>query len=524
MTGILGKALRLIKGETPATTLLDLFEQQVRSHPENIAFIYKNEQLSFRQLNEKANQLANFLRHEGVREETLVPLFIDRSMEMMIGILGILKAGGAFVPIDPNYPHQRVQFILEDIGTNLIVTNIEGKSKLLAVATKLNLVSLDGDRDRIAQFPSKNLANKVRPDQLAYVIYTSGSTGNPKGVMVEHKSIFSYLVNSRDRFIIKGQNSSGTFIHIPYSFDASLKSIFTSLVSGKLAVISSKPSPLVFEDSNLHKYAPYDFIQLTPAHLDFFYAEFKSRFNKAITGKISIGGEALYLSHFDPLVNKGDVLEVINEYGPTETTVACTGYCFYAGRDTNIPQSIPIGKPIKNVKIYILNEDLTLVKPGEEGEICVAGEQVARGYLNQPELTEKKFIPDVFSNIEGTKIYRTGDLGRWLPNGDIEYSGRLDQQVKIRGHRVELGEIESILLGSDLVKNAVVEASGNHQGEKQLIAYIVPVGQFKKYEILAQLKDKLPAYLIPEKLIELEHLPITVNGKIDRKLLQNMVQ
>ena len=523
MAGIYKKLLNLISKPSTSNTLIDLFEEQVSNHPDNTALIFKGEKLSYRQLNERANQLAHYLKLKGVKEETLVPLYILRSIDMIVAILGILKAGGAFVPIDPNYPTQRVKFMLEDIGVSPVVTSFECKAKLLSIAGQLDLISIDGDRELIERMPSKSPANKVEPHHLAYIIYTSGSTGNPKGVMVEHKSIFNYLLNSRERFINSKQNGSGTFIHIPYTFDASLKSIFTPLVAGKLAIISSKPSPLVFDDPNLHKYAPYDFIQLTPAHLDFFYAEFKDKYNRAITGKISIGGEALYLNHFDYLLDKGDTLEVINEYGPTEATVACTGYYFHVGRDTNVPQSLPIGKPINNVQIHILNENLKPVKPGEQGEICVAGVQVARGYLNQPELTKMKFIPDPFSANEGQRMYRTGDMGRWLPDGNIEYAGRIDSQVKINGHRVELGEIESILLGSDIVKNAAVEALGNKQGEKELVAYIVPFGTFDKHAIMAYLKDKLPYYLIPAKLVELKHLPMTSNGKIDRKSLLDLI-
>jgi amino acid adenylation domain-containing protein len=518
------KFLKIVHRQPTGNTLIDLFEEQVIKNPDQLALVYKNEQLSYKQLDERSNQLAYYLRSRGVKEETLVPLFLERSMEMFIAILGILKAGGAFVPIDVNYPVQRIQFILEDIGDSSLVTNNEGKAKLLNITNALTLISVDGDSNAIKRMSSKNLPNKPSPHNLAYIIYTSGSTGTPKGVMIEHKSIFNYLLNSREKFIKKGENGSGTFIHIPYTFDASLKSIFTPLVSGKLAVISSEPSPFAFEDVNLHKYAPYDFIQLTPAHLDFFYAQFSDRFNKPITGKISIGGEALYLSHFDHLKGKGAELEVVNEYGPTEATVACTSYTFHVGRDAGTPQVIPIGKPIENVQIYILDEDQKPVKPGEPGEICVAGVQLARGYLNQAELTDRKFIQDTTGNARNERIYKTGDIGRWLPDGNIEYVGRVDNQVKIRGYRVELGEIESVLIGCGLIKSAVVEAPENSHGDKQLVAYIVPLrGVYDKQAVLTYLKAKLPHHMIPEKLVELGSLPVTANGKIDRKSLLGQV-
>ncbi|MGZ3763097.1 MAG: amino acid adenylation domain-containing protein [Mucilaginibacter sp.] len=521
MYSLYKKILKFSFNKSISSTLIALFEEQVKSNPKQTALVYKTEQLSYGELNEKSNQLAHYLRTKGVKEETLVPIVLERSIEMIVAILGILKAGGAFVPIEPNYPDQRIKFILDDIGSDLLITNVEFKQKLLNTATSIDLIALNDGSDIIRRMSSKNPPNKIEPNHLAYVIYTSGSTGNPKGVMVEHKSIFNYLLNSTAKFIKKGENGSGTFIHIAYTFDASLKSIFTPLVSGKLAVISSKPSPMIFEDVNFHRYAPYDFVQLTPPHLDFFFTEFEDKSKNPITGKISIGGEALYLSHFDYLKERKHKLEVVNEYGPTEATVACTGFTFLAGRDVNVPETIPIGKPIENVQIYILDEDLQPVKPGETGEIYVAGVQVARGYLNQPELTKLKFIPDPINNTQGTNIYKTGDLGRWLPNGNIDYAGRTDNQVKIRGHRIELGEIESILIGSTLIKNAVVEAVDNGYGDKQLVAYIVPLGAFNKQAVLDYLKGKLPFHMIPAKLIELENLPLTNNGKIDRKALSS---
>ena len=215
-------------------------------------------------------------------------------------------------------------------------------------------------------------------------------------------------------------------------------------------------------------------------------------------------------------------MEVINEYGPTETVVACTGYYFNYGVDVDLPRSLPIGKPINNVQIYLLDEDLNQVQPGEEGEICVGGVQVARGYWNQPELTKLKFIPNPFNNNENDKIYKTGDIGRLLPDGNIEYAGRKDTQVKVRGYRIELGEIESVLIQSEAIKNVVVEAPENKQGDKQLVAYIVPNGTFDKQAILTYLKDKLPSHLIPERLVEMKNLPLTTNGKIDRKALLNI--
>jgi amino acid adenylation domain-containing protein len=506
--------------EYPAgKTIVDLFERQVKKRPDQIAVIFKDEKLTYHQLNEKANQLAHHLRQKGVKEEALIPICIERSVEMIVAILAIWKAGGAYVPIDPELPESRIKYFLDDTKAELVIGNIESKEKLLSASAKIDIISANGDSEIIEQFPATNLTSRPAPQDLAYVIYTSGSTGKPKGVMVEHKSIFNYILTSKEKFINENEDTSGTFVHLSYTFDASLKSLFTPLVSGKLIVISSAPLAYVFEDDNLHKYAPYDFIQLTPSHLDFFYLVYKDDDGNAITGKISIGGEALYLSHFDSLIEEGESLEVVNEYGPTEATVACSSYSFNILENKKSQHGLPIGKPINNVQMYILNEYDQPVPVGILGEVYVGGVQVARGYLNSPDLTKKKFIVNPFNNTSGNTIYKTGDMGRWLPDGNIEYLGRKDDQVKIRGYRVEPGEIESILIKNDMIGQVAVVAKEDNENIKRLVAYVVPHGYFDKKEIISYLQVWLPTYMIPEIWMIQEHLPLTLNGKIDRNIL-----
>ncbi|MGZ3763096.1 MAG: non-ribosomal peptide synthetase [Mucilaginibacter sp.] len=500
-------------------TIIDLFEQQADANPEAVAIIFKDDKLTYRELNEKANQLAWYLRAKGVKEETLLPICLDRSIEMIVAILATWKAGAAYVPIDPGSPNTRIDYVLKDTNASLMLSDSDHIEKLGKTFGHFDTISVNGDPKILEQFSKSNLTNRPSPTHLAYVIYTSGSTGKPKGVMVEHKSVFNYILNSKRKFISENDKNSGAFVHLSYTFDASIKSIFTPLISGKLIVISSKQLFGVFEDDNLHKYAPYDFIQLTPSHLDFFFRVYKDEIGRPITRKISIGGEALYISHFDSLIETGEELEVINEYGPTEATVACSSYSFNILTDKRSSERLPIGKPIDNSQMYVLNEYNQPMPIGITGEICVGGVQVARGYLNSPDLTKRKFIADPFNHTSGSTIYKTGDMGRWLPDGNIECLGRKDDQVKIRGHRVEPGEIESILIKNEMIRQVTVIAKDDNSTGKRLVAYIVPNGVFNKKEIIAYLQIWLPNYMIPESWIIQDRLPLTLTGKIDRAIL-----
>jgi amino acid adenylation domain-containing protein len=498
--------------------VIDLFEEQVLRNPDAIALIYENEKLSYGELNVRSNQLARYLVEKGVKSETLVPICIERSPEMIIGILGILKAGGAYVPIDPDYPADRISYMLEDTAASIVLSS-KGSSNRLG-DTSASVIEIDGDWELIEKGKDTNLDAVIRSVQLAYVIYTSGSTGRPKGVMIEHQSLINYLSNSEARYVNDGEANSGSFIHLSYTFDASLTGLFMPLLAGKYLVIGSNESLDVFADKNLEKYAPYDFIKITPSHIGLLPTTFKSTSGSWLTGKLVIGGEALRLSQFDPFIKAGIGVEIINEYGPTEATVGCSTYSFHTLGEHKFAQNeVPIGKPISNTLIHILSGDGELSPIGVPGEVCIGGAGLARGYLNRAELTVEKFIKDPSSDDPGARLYKTGDLGRWLPDGNIEYMGRIDDQVKIRGFRIELGEVESILNESELVNQAVVLAKEDNSGNKRLVAYVVVAGLFDKQAVQAYLASKLPYYMVPQLWVELERLPLTPNGKIDRKAL-----
>ena len=352
------------------------------------------------------------------------------------------------------------------------------------------------------------------------MIYTSGSTGKPKGVMIGHSSLVNYLQNDKTGYINPDKKTSGSFIHLSYTFDASLTAIFMPLLSGKLAVLSSKNSLEVLEDPNLLKYAPYDFIKITPAHIDLIHLKLKDANGEYLTQKLVIGGEALLGGHFSHFMEEGIAIEIVNEYGPTEATVGCSTFSFSPlTPQEKITRSISIGKPINNAQIYILGSSREPVPIGVPGEIYIGGAGLSRGYLNRPELTKEKFVSDPFSKEKGARLYRTGDLGRWLADGNIEYWGRTDDQVKIRGYRIELGEIESVLGQSEQVSQAIVAVRADKQGNKQLVGYVVPEGEYDRNNIQAYLKQQLPDYMIPAHLVAMESFPLTANGKIDRKAL-----
>ncbi|WP_147203649.1 non-ribosomal peptide synthetase, partial [Segetibacter aerophilus] len=498
-------------------TVVSLCEEQAVEKANAIALIFGDEQITYRELNERSNQLANYLQNEGVKAEMLVPICIEPGFEMIIGILAILKAGAAYVPIDPAYPLERIQFILEDTNATTVVTSQESSEKLRGIQG-LNIIQIDANVGSFAT-QSNNLNVDIAATHLAYIIYTSGSTGKPKGVMIEHGSLLNYLLNNKANYINKDSNNTGTFIHLSYTFDASITGVFMPLLAGKSIVIGKQQQHEVFKDPNLLKYAPFDFLKITPAHIELLKASLEDESLRQLTKKLVLGGEALVPGHFDYFVENDIEVEIINEYGPTEATVGCSTYHFYTVSEAEkIKNGISIGKPLDNAQLYILNQSNQLLPIGVTGEICIGGAGLSRGYLKRPGLTAEKFVQHPF-NENRARIYKTGDLGKWLPDGNIEYQGRVDDQVKIRGYRVELGEVESAILQSGLVRQTVVIAKQDKEGNKRLVAYIVTDNPGNKEQVKNLLSEKLPEYMVPSLLIELEDLPLTSNGKIDKKAL-----
>ncbi len=498
---------------------VELFEEQAEKYPDAEALIFKDRKITYKELNELSNKLARYFVKEGASTDRSVFICLENSAEMITGILGILKAGSAYIPVDPGFPDERIKQMLEDSKSSLIITSSNYKSKFKNF-TDCRIIELNEVQSEFDNLPAENLNTDIKDNNLAYVIYTSGSTGRPKGVMIEHKSLSNYLLNSKTHYVTESPETSGSFLHLSYSFDASVTGIFMPLISGKSVVISSKQNINVFDDTNFEKYAPYDFIKITPAHLELLKSKMVTQNGKLLTGKLVIGGEALLKNQLGYMIEKGMDIEIINEYGPTEATVGCSTFRFNIKTDSEkLINEIPIGKPIDNVQIYILGENDELMPEGIAGELCIAGECLSRGYLNHPELTSEKFSKNPFSKKEDSKIYRTGDLCRWLPGGILEYAGRKDDQIKVRGYRVELGEIESVLQQCELVKNAAVTAKEDKSGSMRLAAYIVPENIFDKDSIETFISQRLPEYMIPAFWIEMTSLPLTSNGKVDKKTL-----
>ncbi len=484
-------------------TVLDIFEQQVKSSPENIAVIYKNKVLNFKELDHLSNKLARHLVESyKVKTDDLIGIMMERSEWTIVSILAILKAGGAYVPIALNNPTDRKRFIIEDTGLKLLM--IDSSSILDVMEFGIDVFSVD---IQLEDLPETNIpVNNAKPSSLSYVIYTSGTSGKPKGVLVEHRGLLNLSLAQ-----IKGFNlneSSRTLQFSSLGFDASCSEIFTSLLSGGRLVIPQSSD--ILDPERLRKLIidhEIDIATLPPSY----QASIKEELKNLKT--LVSAGEMLNTSIIEEVQKAG--VRVINAYGPTENTVCIS----MTDQSINLDETVTIGKPIDNVKVYILNAQNNIMPIGVPGEICVGGVQVARGYLNRPDLNREKFIEDCFSTDEKGKIYKTGDLGRWLADGSIEYLGRVDDQVKIRGFRMELGEINTVLNNGPNLAQTHVLVKSDDKGLKKLVAYIVPKDQYKKEEVLVYLRSKLPDYMIPTTLISIDKMPLTSNGKVNVKAL-----
>ena len=482
-------------------TIVVLFEEQAVKTPEAIAVIFEEEHLTYKQLNEKANQLAQYLISKGVKEETLVPIYIERSLEMIIGILAILKSGGAYVPMDPEYPEDRINFMLEDSNAKVILSSSKSSQKLPADKDRI-IVEIDSEWPYINEQPTNNLPAIATPQNLAYVIYTSGSTGKPKGVMIEHCNVSSFIYWCKTEFL--HSNFEVVYAGTSVCFDLSIFEIFYPLSIGKCFRI-------IENGLYIGKYLSGERNVLTNTVPSVIQSLLNDGLNLRNISVMNMAGEPIPIQVQQRL--DADKIEIRNLYGPTEDTTYSTIYRLKNG------EPAIIGWPINNTQIYIVNKQMKLVPIGLTGEICIGGAGLARGYLNRADLTSEKFILNPFSAIADARLYKTGDLGRWLPEGNIEYLRRMDDQVKIRGYRIELGEIESILQQCEGVAQGVVLAREDSTGNKRLVGYVVPKSIFDKDAVIAELRKKLPEYMVPALWIELESLPLTPNGKIDRRAL-----
>jgi amino acid adenylation domain-containing protein len=513
------------KAEYPLDKCIhELFEVTVERTPNAVAVVFEDQQLTYRQLNQRANQLAHYLRSLGVQPGVLVGICVERSLSMVIGLLGILKAGGAYVPLDPSYPQERLTFMLEDSQTPVLLSQQHLVEQLGNCGTQV--ICLDTDWEKIKRESRANPRSGATSNNLAYIIYTSGSTGKPKGVLTKHSNVVRLFASTQAWFKFSDRDV-WTLFH-SYAFDFSVWELWGALLhGGRLVVVpywvSRSPEAfynlLCTQGVTVLNQTPSAFRQLIQADASV------GRQNSLSLRLIIFGGEALELQSLKPWFERhGDRSpQLVNMYGITETTVHVT-YRPLTTEDLKLSVRSVIGCPIPDLQVYILDRHQQLVPIGVRGEMYIGGAGLARGYLKRPELTAQKFVPNPFSNKGGERLYKTSDLARYLPNGDIEYIGRIDHQVKIRGFRIELGEIEAALLQHSAIRETLVVAREDKPGDKQLVAYVVvnpqsPIPNSQSRDFRSFLKSKLPDYMLPGAFVILESLPLTHNGKVDTRSL-----
>lgn len=538
--------------------LYELFEEQVEKTPDSIAVVFENQQLTYQELNRRANRLAHYLRayyktkfNQVLFPDTLIALCLDRGLEMIISILGILKAGAAYVPLDPGHPADRLRCILQDTKAKIVITNavylqslqqINMKSDVLNDTTNLGthkgfirdkqieMLAIDcPDLDKqLKGLPIKNTSIITTSKNLAYVMYTSGTTGTPKGVMITHKAIISRIF-----YLIKEHGVNSLFniaSKIPYIFDPSVREIFLSLLSGaRLVIFSEEVNQNTDKLINLCSKSSIHLLIFVPSHLSIFLTNMKElskqRLEMLKIKFLYCCGEVLTKNLVVDLKQYLPDLIIKNQYGPTEGCLF--SFEFDLTQNSHLSSNIPVGKIVDNMKGYVLDANQMPLTIGAIGEIYIGGDGLARGYLNQPALTAEKFIANPFQNVEekrkniNYRLYKTGDLGRWLPDGNLEYIGRNDFQVKVRGYRIELSEIEQALLSYTGITQAVVITHEIHTNTKWLVAYFVVKkgAQVIIEKLRHHLTKRLPEYMIPNVLMPLNNFPITQNGKLDRKAL-----
>jgi amino acid adenylation domain-containing protein len=486
----------------------ELFEIQAQERPGAIALVFENQKLTYMELNRRANQLARYLRQRGVGPEVLVGLCVERSIDMVVGLLGILKAGGAYVPLDPAYPKERIAYIMEDASAPVLITQHNLATRF--PEQQAEVVFIDEQWSAIKQEDTANLGRTADSDNLAYVIYTSGSTGHPKGVQLEHRNVVNFLCSMQEEPGIELSDVLAAVTTI--CFDIAGLEIYLPLVTGATVVVVSR------EEAGDGKRLQARLLQSAITVMQATPATWRLLLETGWPGdkklKILCGGEAFPRELANKLLPKCSSLW--NMYGPTETTIWSAVYKITGQEQV----TIPLGHPIANTQFYIVDEDLKPVPAGQDGELLIGGAGLARSYKNRPDLTAEKFIAKRFGAAPDARLYKTGDLVRYWPDGTIAFLGRIDHQVKIRGYRIELGEIESVLGVHPSVRQCVV-AAREETGEKRLIAYVIPSPeqQPSSRQLREFLKTKLPDYMIPAAIVLLNAFPLTPNGKIDRKAL-----
>jgi len=487
-------------------------EEQTARTPDSLAVEFNEQHLTFDELNNRANQLARHLRGLGIGPDVPVGICMERAPELVIAILGILKAGGAYLPLDPSYPAERLAFILNDAQIPVVLT----QQRLLTKLPKHeeHLVCLDTEWHVIAEEPTHNPTWEVRGDNLGYIIYTSGSTGQPKGVMIPHRGLANYL--NWSTWAYRVADGSGAPVHSSIGFDLTITSLFPPLIAGKRVVLVDEAGAMEALSESLRQGEDFSLVKITPAHVEVLSQLMEGDELKRAAKALVIGGEALSAESLAHWRRHAPHTRIINEYGPTEAVVGC---CVYEVTG-QLSGAIPIGRPIANAQIYLLDEQMRPVPVNVAGEIYIGGAGLARGYLNRPDLTAERFLPNSFDPQPGKRLYKTGDLARHRADGNLEFLGRRDHQVKIRSYRIELGEIEAVLNQHSDVREAVVVLR-EETGEKRLAAYVVAneAVELNASELRGHLQQKLPEYMLPSAFVLMKKMPLTSNGKVDRRAL-----
>ncbi|HEU4595678.1 MAG TPA: amino acid adenylation domain-containing protein [Pyrinomonadaceae bacterium] len=500
------------------SSLTQLFEAQVGLTPEAVALVCEGETVSYAELNVRANRLARRLREEGVGAESRVAVMLERSPALVVALLAVLKAGGAYVPLDPEYPAERLRFMLEDSGAGVVLTQESLRETVPGTAARVLVLDAENERARVAALGGEDLPCGVGPENLAYVIYTSGSTGRPKGVGVCHLSVSNLLETMQSWPGLSAQDSLLALTSI--CFDISVVELFLPLCVGAHFVLATRRDATSDEAlRHLLVSSGVTVMQATPATYNLLLASGAAMPGEPLR-RVMCGGEAMSAALGQRLQDGG--AEAWNLYGPTETTVYSAGQRVTAAPPSGRSGGVPLGRPVENTQLYVLDARLRPVPVGVCGELYIGGDGLARGYLNRPALTAERFVPDPFSPRQGARMYRTGDLAHYLPDGVLAYMGRSDNQIKLRGFRIELGEVEAALSQCPGVKQATVLLREESDGEQRLVAYVVAEAarEVSGNQLRAALSQRLPQHMMPAAYVLLEAMPLTPNGKIDAQQLR----
>ena len=492
------------------TTIVELFERQVNLNSDEPAVIYQNESITYAKLDEKANMLAAQLRKLGITPNEIVPIIAERSIEVIIGIMGIIKSGAAYLPIDPEYPEERINFMIKDSNAKVAL--------IYKTAIKILIPVINLEKDKTFSKAVHLLPKVNKPQDLAYCIYTSGTTGKPKGVLIEHRNVLNLVTDNklnvmREIFVSKFKKILSM---ASISFDMFVAESLFPLLNGMTIYIANpeeQQSSTSF--SELQKNYQNEVLQSTPSRIKMWLNDSRSYSGLKYLKLIIIGGEKLERELVEKL-SKITQAKLLNIYGPTETTVWATRYEI---NPNDISKEIPIGKPINNMRVYIIDKDNNEQEFGEVGELCISGAGVGRGYLNSPELMEQKFIDHSDFN---KRIYKTGDMARWRADGNIEFIGRDDEQAKIRGYRIELGEIEKVLKEIPEIDDVHILVRKDKFGDRSIMAFIVSKTDLDKKNVLQRISKKLPKYMLPSFISFIDKIPLTLNNKVDQKALEKI--